>query len=151
MLKAAVFPESSVTLLVHPTLHPRKRIFQDRSWRNCLGIPGRLTSRRFVVFRNYCRHLLFCSNTFLLMSQYKTQPWIKGPNLICGPLNCKILVCNGCVVCACNGALYSYPQGNRDDVCTQSPLSTFMLALSSLVWTFLMRIIITRTYFVFQF
>jgi hypothetical protein len=123
-------------------LHPRKRIFQDRSWRNCLGIPGRLISTRFVIFRYYFRHLLFCSNTFLLMSQYTTQPWSTGSNLICGPFTakyCKILIGNGCAVCACNGALYSYPQRNRDHVCTNSSLSTFMLALSSLFWTFLME------------
>jgi len=116
-----------------------------------LGNPGRLTSTSFVIFKNYFRHILFCSNTFLLMSKYKTQPWCTGSNLICGPFNCIILIANWSAGCACNGALYSYPQRNRDDICTHSSLSTFMLALSSLVWTFLMRIIITRTYFIFQF
>ena len=43
------------------------------------------------------------------MPQYTTQPWSTGSNFICGPVNCKNLIGNGCAVCACNGALYSYP------------------------------------------
>jgi hypothetical protein len=113
-----------------------------------LGNPRTFNSTRFVILRNYFRHLLFCSNTFLLLSQCTKQPWSTGYVLICGLLNCKILVGNGCAFCACNGALYSYPPINGDDVCTHKSLSTFMLALSSLVWAFVMRIIITRMYFI---